>query len=165
VSEEKNGPAEQPAPTGALVPTTPAGGWGVLLKAGAEAVCSFDLKTPAGRELLQKCEEEPDKPVRELVNMELQLQHVYARVVDYTNPETGEVYPILRICLVDDKGNVHPCASDGVRDSLVRLMAGHGMPPWKKPIPVRIALKALKNSRQRLTLLEVFDQPKGGKRS
>lgn len=136
---------------------------GVLLKAGNPVVCSFDLKSPAGRELLQKCEEEPDQPVRELANLEFRVQHVYARVVDYTNPETQEVYPILRICLVTTDGKVHPCASDGIRDSLLRLILGHGEPPWKDGIPVRIALKALKDKKQRLTLLEVFPKPKGAK--
>src|SRR4051794_26088264 len=126
-------------------------------------VCSFDLTTPAGRQLRQKCEEEPDRQARELVNMELLLQHVYAKVVDYTNPETGETYPLLRICLVTADGKVHPCASEGVREGLWRLMEGHGFPPWKTPIRVVLALKALKSGHQRLALLEVFQPPKGGK--
>lgn len=165
MSAENNG-TDTPTPTGALAPVQqPNDLAGLLFKAGNPAVCSFDLKTPAGRELLQKCEEEPDKPVRELVNMELRLQHVYARIVDYTNPETQEVYPILRICLIDTSGNVHPCASEGIRDALIRLMQGHGLPPWKDGIPVRIALKALKDKKQRLTLLEVFPKTTGRART
>lgn len=162
--DEKNGD-QAPAPSQAVTHFMPPNDLSqVLFKAGQPAVCSFNLSTPAGRELLQKCEEEPDRPVRELVNTELLLQHVYARVVDFTNKETGEVYPILRVCLVDTDGKVHPCASDGVRDALLRIFAGHGVPPWKNGVRVRIALKALSNSRQRLTLLEVFDQPKGGRK-
>lgn len=165
MTNETNGaPAPAPAQDLAVIPA--AGGLaGLLLKEGRVAQCSFDLRTVAGRELLQKCEEEPDKPVRELANMEFKLAHLYARVFDYTNKETGETYPLLRICLVTSDGQVHACCSDGIRESLVRLIAGHGMPPWKEPIPVRIALKALADKKQRLTLLEVFPKPKGGTRT
>jgi hypothetical protein len=163
--DEKNGAlANLPADVPAKI-SGPTGLAELLLKEQKPAVCSFDLKSAAGRELMQKCEESPDQPVRELANTEFRLQHVYARVFDYTNKETGEVYPLLRICLVSTDGKVHACASDGIRESLLRLMAGHGLPPWKDGIPVRIAIKALGNSRQRLTLLEVFDAPKGGKRT
>lgn len=135
----------------------------VLSKPDRPMVCSFDLSTVEGRQLRQKCEEEPDKQARELVNLELKLQHVYAKVVDFTNQETGETYPLLRICLVTDEGKVHPCASEGVREGLWRLMEGHGFPPWKRPIKVVLQLKPLKNGHQRLALLEVFDKPKGAK--
>lgn len=163
MSNETNGAVAPIPPT---PPTAPSGAVALADMFGRpdrQAVCSFDLSKPEGRQLLQKCEEEPDKAVRELANMELELQHLYAKVIDYVNPETGEAYPLLRICLVTKDGQVHACCSDGIRQGVVRLIAGHGLPPWKTPVKVRIALKALADKKQRLTLLEVFDKPKGAK--
>jgi hypothetical protein len=161
--DETNGD-QVPAPGSAVAAIPPAPPLLALLGTNDRLpVCSFDLKSVAGRQLLQKCEEEPDTPVREMANMQLRLQHVYAKVIDYTNQESDEVYPLLRICLITTEGKVHACCADGVRESLLRLMAGHGLPPWKDGIPVEIRLKATKKGFNRLTLLEVFDAPKGGK--
>src|SRR5205823_1727073 len=49
---------------------------------------SFDPTTPEGGRLLEKCEETPDDSLRELANMQLKLQHIYAKVFDYVNPQT-----------------------------------------------------------------------------
>lgn len=127
------------------------------------SIASWDLTTPEGRELLQRCEETPDEKLRELVNQEILVQHVYAKIVDYTNEATSEVYPITRICLITPEGKVHACAADGVRDSINRLSQGRGYPPWKVPVRVKVAQKITKKERVRLVLLEVFPpKAKGG---
>jgi hypothetical protein len=161
MSEEKNE---------ALVPVNPAVSASVqpmnpfvevFAKAGKPEVCSFDLKTPAGRQLLQKCEESSDLKVLENAGKTFRLKHVYAKTIDYTNEQTGETYPLLRICLVDADDRVLSCCSDGVREGLWRLMKGHGFPPWKDGIPVEVGIKKLGGARQRITLLEVFPSAKG----
>lgn len=126
-------------------------------------LASFDTRTVEGRQLLQKCEEEPDKKVKEMANLKLKLRHVYAQRIELTRPETGESVPALRICLITTDGQVHPCVSEGVRQSIWRLIRGHGLPPWKAGIPVTVSLKTLGPQRQWLTLLEDFDTPKGGR--
>jgi hypothetical protein len=155
----------------ALVPSEPpkppddvavAGFGDVFGRPDRPIVCSFNLKTPQGRELLQKCEEASDESLRELVNSELVIEHVYGKVFDYVNPTTQEVYPLLRIVVVTTDGQAHGCCADGVRESIWRLMAGHGPPPWKGGIHVVAKLKPTKKGFNRLTLLEVFAKPKGG---
>jgi hypothetical protein len=162
VSEEKTS-ALAPLANGDQPPTTaPPALVAAFMPDDNRAVCSFDLKTPHGRMLLQKCEEAPDEPVRELVNRRIDLVHVYAKPVEKVDEQTSEVVHFLRICLVDANDQVHACASGGIRDGIARILAGRGVPPWKPPVPVEIKLKVLKDSKQRLYLLEVFDAKKGG---
>lgn len=131
---------------------------------GKRTVASFDVKTPAGRELLQKCEEASDASVRSLIGKELVIQHVYAKEIDYERPETHEVVPLLRTCLITTDGQVHGTTADGIRESVLRLVAGHGLPPWKDGVKVEVAQKDTKRGRVRLVLLEVFPKPAGGRR-
>lgn len=163
MSADKNGSAEpsQSVPDTAVANVSTFSQ--VLGTEDRPSIASWDLTTPDGRELLQKCEETPDEKVRELVGQEIVVAHVYAKIVDYTNEQTSEVYPITRICLVTPEGKVHACAADGVRDSINRLSMGRGYPPWKVPVRVKVAQKETKKGRVRLVLLEVFPaKPKGG---
>jgi hypothetical protein len=131
---------------------------------GRSTVMSFDPRSAEGRQLLQKCEEEPDRPLKELTNLKLRLKHVYAKAIELARPETGELVPATRICLVTTDGKVHACVSEGVRQSIGRLIRGHGIPPWPAGVPVTVTLKTLDSKRQWLTLLEDFDAPvRGGK--
>ena len=70
-------------------------------------VTSFNTATAEGRQLLQKCEEEPDKPLKELVNLKLRLKHVYAKRIELVRPETGELVPATRICLITNDGKTY----------------------------------------------------------
>lgn len=160
-SENANQANGQPAPTGQAVATLPT--FGQLLGTSDQPrMCSWDLTTPEGRELLQKCDETPDEKVRELINTEFLVKHIYCKVVDYHDEKTDTVRPILRICLVTPEGKVHATSSDGVRESIVRLSMGRGFPPWENPVPVRVVQKATKGERVRLVLLEVFSPKKEG---
>ncbi len=132
----------------------------VLGRADRPMVCSFNLTTPEGRDLLQRCEEAPDAQIRSIVGELFEIKHVYAKVVDKIDEQTGEAFPILRICLVNKEGTIVACASDGIRESLVRLMAGHGFPPWNDGIRVAFKQRSTRGPRVRLYLMELIDKPK-----
>lgn len=137
----------------------PANFEGVLGRADRPMVCSFNLKTPEGRDLLQRCEEAPDAQIRSIVGEVFEIRHVYAKVVDKVDEQTGEAFPILRICLINPQGLIVACASDGIRESIVRLMRGHGLPPWKDAIRVTFKQRATRGPRVRLYLLEHIEKP------
>lgn len=152
-------PADDPNDDAIAVPA----GFGSLLSApDADRMASWDLTTAKGRELLQRCEEEQDKKVRELINLEIEVEHIYCkRIPDFADPETGEIRPILRISLVTPDGKVYGCSANGVRESILRLSQGRGFPPWKPAVKVRVSQKPGRGANQRLVLLEIFPQPKG----
>lgn len=160
------GNTSSPAVSGttALVPATKEQALQSLFgnTAGGE-VCSFDLTTPEGRRLLQSCEELPDGTLKGHVNKRLRIVHVYAKVIELTSEATGEIFPATRICVATTDGQVYSCVSEGVRQSLWRLMRGHGLPPWKGGVEVEVQLRDLASKRQWLTLLEVFDKPAAGR--
>ena len=161
MSETKNGEVAELKADAVVASTQPNAFAEVFAKAGRPEVCSFDLKTPAGRALMQQCEESSDLKIIEHVGKPFRVVHVYAKVIDYVNEQTSETYPLLRICLVDTDNRVLSCCSDGIREGLWRLMKGHGFPPWKQGIPVEVGLKKLAGVKQRLQLLEVFADVKG----
>jgi hypothetical protein len=137
------------------------GALGVFATDDRVAVTSFDPRTPEGRQLLQKCEENTDDKVRSLINEELVIRDVYAKVIDYQRPDSDEVIPLLRVCLITTDGKVYGTVADGVRESVLRLMTGHGLPPWKAGVRVKVRQKPTRNERVRLWLEEQFDSPKG----
>lgn len=123
---------------------------------------TFDPKTDEGGWLLQKCEEDTRDKLREMIGQTLKVRHVYSRVLDFTHPDTGEVYPILRIVLVDTDDNTYGCASAGVGDSILRLALRHGPPPWPAGIPVLVKQQITRKDHARLVLMEVFARDKKG---
>lgn len=129
----------------------------------AGELSSFDTRSVEGRQLLQKCEEAPDQSLRTAVNKSIRVRHVYAQRIELVNEQTAEAVPATRICVIATDGRVYACVSEGVRQSVWRLIRGHGLPPWKDGIPVTVTLKELGNKRQWLTLLEDFDTPAAGK--
>ena len=121
--------------------------------AESDVFCSFDPTTPVGMVMMDRCAEAPDAKVKDLVNLQVLLVHVYGHHVDLVDEKDGSVRTALRTCLVDKEGKVYSCVSEGVRNSILRLSAQHGLPPWRNGIRVKVQLKSLGNNRQWLTIL------------
>ena len=127
--------------------------------------CSFDMRTPAGLLLLDKCEEAPDRKLSEMANLEFALTGFYLHYITLEGKGPGEVIEAVRSCLITDDGQVFAAVSEGVRKSIARLVAQHGLPPWKTPVPVKVVLKRLDNGHNWLTILNNPPplKPKGAK--
>lgn len=163
MSEEKS-PATNGQTGGELVPVpaVPALALAFSNQSG-RTVCSFDMSKPAGRELMQKCEEEPDGTLVSMIGKRLLIEHIYAKPIELESPETHELIPVLRICVVTPDRKVYTCCSEGVRQSIGRLMDGRKLPPWSPPVPVDVTLRQTSKGRNWLTLLEDFSAPAAGK--
>jgi Phage Single-stranded DNA-binding protein len=163
---EKNGQELAALPPSSAPPPAALNPFADVFGSGPDGVVSsFKLNSTEGRYLAQKCAEVPDESLRELVNGKIAIEHIYAHRIDLPHPETGELVPCLRTCLITTEGRVHACVSDGVRQSVGRLIAGHGLPPWKPALVVTVKQKPTKNGRVRMFLWdESASEPKGGKK-
>lgn len=138
----------------ALVPTNSANSAAALFMAsGTVAYCSLDPKDKRYEEALYKFDEEADAQLSEAVNLQLLVEHVYAKPISLIDPNTGDTRNALRTCVMEPDGTVYSCAADGVRDSIARLIAIHGLPPWTGGVKVKVKMRKLKNGKQRLLLI------------
>lgn len=119
-------------------------------------VCSFDLKTQQGRALLQRCEIDETTKLADRIGKPFQLEHVYATHVDKQGPTEGESVTLRKICLVATDGEVLHCFSAGVAQSIMRLIAGHGLPPWKGGVACEIRMRTFPGPKIKYYLAEVF---------
>lgn len=80
----------------------------------------------------------PQKRLKEMINIEISLKHVYAETVTFIDEETGEGVPGVRIVFIDDKGVSYQAASRGVYTCTQKLFQIFGTPDtWKKPVKIR----------------------------
>lgn len=80
----------------------------------------------------------PQKRLKEMINMEINLKHVYAETIMFIDQETGEGTPGVRMVFIDDKGVSYQAASKGVYSCTQKLFQIFGMPSeWKKPVKIR----------------------------
>ena len=131
----------------------------------AGELASFKLDSPEGRYLSQKCAEAPDEGLSNMVGQTILVRHVYAHRIELPHPESGELVPCLRVCLITPENAVHACVSDGVRLSVGRLIGGHKMPPWEPPLKVTVRQQRTKNKHIRMFLWdESAVEPTKGKK-
>lgn len=80
----------------------------------------------------------PDKRLKEMVNMEVEISHVYAEMIDFIDRETGESTPGVRMVFISPDGTAYQAASKGVYSCTQKLFQIFGTPDtWKKPVKIR----------------------------
>lgn len=107
--------------------------------------CSFIPQTIEEKTNFFNAINNPTAKLRDAVNMELKLKHVYAESVDFVD-EDGEITPGVRMVLITEDGKSYQTASIGVYNCLKKMFGLFGEPNvWKKPItivPQQVSKKA-----------------------
>lgn len=79
----------------------------------------------------------PTKKLRDAINMEIKLKHVYAETVDFIAEETGDITPGVRMVFISDDNVSYQSASVGIFNCTKKLFSLFGEPSkWKKPITI-----------------------------
>lgn len=124
--------------------------------------CSFDFKKPETEAMLFRVAQGSDENIMAMINMQIEIEHVYMAHASKINPETGELNEFIRIVLISPEGIAYQCFSQGVRKSIALLAATRGLPPFRPPVRVVVKLQQLGTGRNWLTL-ELPTAPKEGK--
>lgn len=114
--------------------------------------CSMSVNTQEEKIKLFNAMNNPEKSIKECVNMELKIKDVFVEVVQCVN-ELGEVKDCPRIVLIDEKGVGYTAVSLGVFSSLKKIFQVFGFPTWEKPIS--IVPKVISKGQKQITTLSI----------
>lgn len=101
--------------------------------------CSFNPKTQQEKAEFFNMVNNPEKRLKEMVNLEIELRDIYAEQCEFVNAETGAISPGVRIVFIDTNGVAYQAASKGIFTSTQKLLQIMGEPrTWKEPVKIRI---------------------------
>lgn len=104
----------------------------------SSSYCSMKANTTEEKVAFYNAINSPTKRLKECVNMEIALKDVYAERCTTVDVQTGEVRPMVRLVLIDDKGVSYGCCSKGTFSALQKLFSVFGTPDrWEDPIIIR----------------------------
>lgn len=116
------------------------------------SLCTMSAKNDKERATLYKAMNNPEKRLKDMINMEISVKDIYVEIVKCVNRETGEEQPAPRIVLIDDKGVGYQCVSKGILSALSKLFQVYGMPTWEKPIKLKVSQISKGTDKNILTL-------------
>lgn len=100
--------------------------------------CSLVPKTQEEKINFFNAVNSPTKRLKEMVNLEIEVKDIYAEIINFTNTETSEIVPGVRIVLISPTGESYQTSSKGIFSSLSKLLKIMGEPnTWKKPVKIR----------------------------
>lgn len=103
-----------------------------------QSYSSLKPKTEAEKVSFFNAVNNPQKRLKEMVNTEIDLVHIYAETIEFIDQETGEATPGVRMVLIDVNGVSYQASSKGVFSSISKLIQIFGEPStWKKPVKIR----------------------------
>lgn len=101
--------------------------------------CSFTPITKEEKKILFKAMNNPDRHLKECVNMKIKVKNIYCESVELTNENTGEVNIAPRIVLIDEKGIGYQSVSMGVYGAVKKLLQLMGEPStWDEPVEIMV---------------------------
>lgn len=100
--------------------------------------CSLVPKTQEEKVNFFNAVNSPTKRLKEMVNLEVEVKDIYAETINFTDKETGEIVPGVRIVLISPSGESYQASSKGIFSSVSKLLKIMGEPnTWKKPVKIR----------------------------
>lgn len=81
-----------------------------------------------------------DERIADHKNEVINVTDVIAHTVEMAD-EQGNMIPQTRVILVDDKGKTYGATSTGMMSALKMIFPIVGMPPYSKPLPLKIVEK------------------------
>lgn len=111
---------------------------------GSQSVsyCSLVAKNEEEKIALYNAVNSPEKKLKDCINMELPIRHIYAETCKFLSKETGELIPGVRLVLIGSDGVTYSSCSKGVFNSLTKIFKLFGEPKaWKNPITIIPKLK------------------------
>lgn len=80
----------------------------------------------------------PTKRLKEMINLEVEVKHIYAEQITFIDKETGECTPGVRIVFISPDGTSYQASSKGVFSSVSKMLKIMGEPKnWKSPVKIK----------------------------
>jgi len=122
------------------------------------AYCSLQAETDEEKAVLFNLVNNPEKRISDMINLTIEVEHMFVETVTCVNEKTGERNDAPRIVLIDTNGVGYQAVSLGVFGSLKKILSLYGEPKtWTKPLP--LAVKQRKKGEKNILTFEI-DIPK-----
>lgn len=116
------------------------------------AFCSMVPKNQDEQIILYNAMNNPEKRIKDMINLTIEVKHIFCEIVQCTNRDTGEISEQPRTVLIDTDGVGYQCVSVGIFSALKKIFSIMGSPmEWKKPLKLKV-VQISKNDRALLTL-------------
>lgn len=160
MSKEKKTPETEvvtnesnPVKTTSLAAVSDNGNMLLMDESRKQSFCSMNPQTFQEKAAFYNAISSPSKRLGDMINLAIELQHVYAETCNYLNKESGELQAGVRIVLIDKDGVSYNTSSIGVYNSLSKIFSIFGVPQsWESPITVRVKQITPADNRKVLTL-------------
>lgn len=121
-------------------------------------VCSVaDDGTRKSKIVIYNAISNPQHNLAELINSEIAIVDVIVHDVELVDDETGELVQTKRVILIDVKGETYVAVSQGIVNSIYKLMAIIGQPSWKdEPVIVKVKQVKTRNGNNKVLTLELI---------
>lgn len=96
--------------------------------------CSLSAEKPEDAGKLYNAQNNPDKRIKDCVNVPISVKDVFVETVTLVKEETGEVNKCPRVVLIDDKGVSYVAVSLGIFSSVVKMIKTFGQPTYVNPV-------------------------------
>lgn len=110
----------------------------------AKVYCSVSDSTPANKAIVYNAINNPTVKIADHVGKDIYIKDIYCEEFEQTDPETGEVKPLIKTVLIDPDGNSFFSVAGGIFRAVKNLMQIFGYPTYETPIHVRVKPVRLK---------------------
>ena len=111
----------------------------IMEAADKKEYCSMVCSTMEEKKMLFNAITNPNARLKDMINMEIDLRHVYAETCNFVSREDGTVQEGVRMVLITDDGSSYQCASKGVFNSITKLFKIVGEPnTWDGAVKIRV---------------------------
>lgn len=125
---------------------------------GDTHLATFDPQTPEGARLLIAAKMQECKSIKDYINLEIKIKHLFAHPASRVDPATGEFNQWTRVCIITPDNTVIDCGSKGIQESLglIAMIRGQN-PPWEPPVRAIVKAREIGGGRNFYQLEPVID--------
>lgn len=114
--------------------------------------CSWKPETMEDKKALFNATNNPVHRLKDEINIQINIKHIYCEAVTCVNRDTGEVNQAPRIVFIDENGEGHTACSLGIFSATKKLISAMGEPEsWNEPIGIVVKLITKEKDRSVLT--------------
>ena len=120
-----------------------------------ESYCSLKGATREEKMAMYNAVNSPDYKLSDFTGKVIEIKDVVIEQVQLTEESSGEVKNQARVVLIDVKGKSYQCVSNGIYNSIKKIIAIFGEPTWDEPVNVEVQNLSTAKGRKTLTLKAV----------
>lgn len=121
----------------------------------AESYCSLKGATREEKMAMYNAVNSPDYKLSDYTGKVIGIKDVVIEQIQLADEKTGEVKNQARVVLIDGNGKSYQCVSNGIYNSIKKIISIFGEPTWDEVVVVEVQNLSTAKGRKTLTLKAV----------